>query len=607
MQYRKMNLSCWNLRWIVLASALWLAGGTLARAQELPDQDGLSTAVALNYCRASFHQIRKYPSKAVLFQERDQILNNLNLNGIADEEVIRLYAAVLEEIGDVQIAEQERLVLRDKHQRIVRRQLIENAYVLGTHIVNQNYISAVRAGANSWWDYRTAAWNRDFEIWQVDKSRMVSLVDKSTHFLDTFWKLARKRTIPDEWLVRNQDLDALEEAMREPNLEVRLRVLKRMERFMEAYPPYWYYLGRTEQALGQLFAALQTYEKLQVLGTGHFRRDEMLAAATANRALIQDYLRQREAPDTALSALGFSTSVWEVNLLCARVLARHDRFAEAEDAVLRNLDMNLEREQSIEVLLSVYCRSGDGLKAARRLNAPGVARTVPLPLLLQCATLLPDGKMPPPLLERLNSSLAGYFEVRFGSDDLVVRAEDAWQLEHARLSVTIDDKSIERHERLKRRGHVEVRLRQVAERGHLLASSTEGGPIGVTLQYAHLPAVRLCLQKTAETSSLPFADALELVTTSRGLRLAAVEVGTRRLNVAAGTIESMQSSPVRVPADGAGLPSLLGVIQEPSRDSEEDAQEEASPEDEPEIGPTLQPPRSIPPQELLPVPPAPAE
>jgi len=63
-----------------------------------------------------------------------------------------------------------------------------------------------------------------------------------------------------------------------------------MEGFMECYPPYWYYVARTQQSMGQLFAANETYEKLVRIGNGHFRKDEMLAAGMANRSIIQAFL-----------------------------------------------------------------------------------------------------------------------------------------------------------------------------------------------------------------------------------------------------------------------------------------------------------------------------
>jgi len=52
-----------------------------------------------------------------------EILNNLNLNGIGDEEVIKLYSSVLDEIGKVQIAEREVTALHDKFRKGVHRQV----------------------------------------------------------------------------------------------------------------------------------------------------------------------------------------------------------------------------------------------------------------------------------------------------------------------------------------------------------------------------------------------------------------------------------------------------------------------------------------------------
>ena len=58
-----------------------------------------NTAVTLNYCRAALHRIRRAPSKNVLLEEQQRILNNLDLNQIDDPEVITLYRSILDEIG----------------------------------------------------------------------------------------------------------------------------------------------------------------------------------------------------------------------------------------------------------------------------------------------------------------------------------------------------------------------------------------------------------------------------------------------------------------------------------------------------------------------------
>src|SRR5690606_9202260 len=134
-----------------------------------------------------------------------------------------------------------------RHQ--FRSQVTTEAFNLAASVATANYAQAVRAGANSWWDYRNSTIALDLDQWKVEKDRMTGVMGKSTQFLDPSWKMARAKQIPDRWLVRNDDLDRLEEAWKEEDPTVRLRVLKRMEPFLECYPPYWYYVARTQQSL----------------------------------------------------------------------------------------------------------------------------------------------------------------------------------------------------------------------------------------------------------------------------------------------------------------------------------------------------------------------
>jgi len=78
------------------------------REQAKTEKKRRDVAVALNYCRASFHRIRKYPSQIVMEEERQKILNNLNLNVIQDAEIIKLYSDVLEEIGQIKLSKKKR-------------------------------------------------------------------------------------------------------------------------------------------------------------------------------------------------------------------------------------------------------------------------------------------------------------------------------------------------------------------------------------------------------------------------------------------------------------------------------------------------------------------
>jgi len=578
---KRIPIICW------IAAVLALPSDRLL-ADDVQEQEARSTAVALNLCRASFHRIRRYPFRPVLVEERERILNNLNLNEIADEEVIRLYTAVLEEIGDVQLAEGERTFIRDRYQRSLGQHVVSTAFALTSEVASAHYIAAIRTGARSWWDFRALSWQRDIDNWDVEKARMIAVFEKSSQFLDTFWRLARKRTIPDRWLVRATDLDRLEAAMAEQDLEVRLRVLRRMERFMECYPPYWYYVGRTQQALGQLFAASRTYDRLVVLADGHFRKDEMLAAALANQASIQDYLRQPSAPDTAELALTYSTDVWEVNLTSARVLARHGKFAPAEDAILRNLDVGLERSQSLIAQLLLYAEAGNQIALGARLNEPAVVRALPIPVLLRCAEVLGGDKLPQPAADALAASIQAEFEFRFGRDDLVFRAAPAWQLKNARLALIIDEQSFLRPELRLAKGVDEIRFRGIVESGTPLNGSNGTGLVTLVVHYPNVSEVQLNLERrpapvlatTTPVSSTPATALANRLLPGRRDRfyLTSLQVGATTLlfgatsNLPAATTERPKPSDTGGRAASATQP----LVKSATAPSQQPLQEQAS-------------------------------
>ncbi|WP_166822693.1 tetratricopeptide repeat protein [Thalassoroseus pseudoceratinae] len=454
------------------------------------------TAVALNYCRASFHRLQRTPSKRVLLEEQEKVLNNLNLNGIADAEVIRLYTAVLGEISEVQIAEQERQVIQTAHRRAVMRDISLAAFGLSTQLATAQYQSALQTGARSWWDYRSHTHDRELQLWRIEKERLQAVADKSFLFLDTFWKLARKRNIPDHWLVRGNDLDQLAEAINEERPEVRLRILGRMERFMECFPPYYYYVGRTQQELGQWTAAAETYQQLASFGDDNFRRDEMLAAALCNQAMIQEYLEIACAPDTARAALRQATDAWEVNLQCGMLLARQGETNAAEDAILRNLDVGLESSQSRTALLSVYSNAKDTTKLAKQLSHPETVEAASVPILLGAIGTLGTGQVPKSATVHLTSSLRARFERRFGLDDLVIEASRDWKLDQARMAVRIGDKLLTRPMLAVTNDGFQARFSRVAETGTpIQTGESPDQPMSLVLQFPQVGEMTVYLEE----------------------------------------------------------------------------------------------------------------
>ncbi len=477
-------------------------------------------AVTLNYCRAALSRIRRYPSKRVLIEERERILNNLDLNAIKDAEVMSLYSAVLDEINQTQIADRERLVISEQSRRGLQRRLGTQLFVIGAQVASGQLGNAVQSGANSWWDYRTSAVERESKQWNVERTRINGIVSRSSRFLDAAWKLSQKNEIPDNWLVRTDDLVRLERTMQEPNAEVRLRVLNRMARFMECYPPYWYYVARTQQNLGQMREAARTYRRLSELGQGHFRKDDMLAAGTANLAMIEEFLGNDSATRIASEALEYSTDSWEVNLTCAWILNRHKRTTDAEDAILRNLDVALEDQQSAIALVSLYYHNGERTKLSKVLGDEKIVAKIPIPGLLLCSTALTEDKFPTVARRRIAASLNAMTVTRGGTSSIAVRSTPDWKLADARVGMQV--------------GQQVVRQVQKPSPGSLeghLTGDAAGDDVVVTLNYPGTPTIQLHLEPQP-AQSRPGLNVARGFGSRTSYKITRVEVGKQKLSLA---------------------------------------------------------------------------
>lgn len=511
---------------------------------EEQEAQALATAVALNYCRAAFHRIRMYPTLEVMSEEQQKILNNLNLDRVDDPEIIDLYTSVLDEINQIQLAGREHVMYEQYHTTNMRREVTWDALAFSTELATAQFGSAIRTGANSWWDYRGLEFKRETDLLRIERERWNAIVRKSAEFMDTFWHLAQKRNIPDRWLVRGEDLDQLERAMQEEDAEVRLRILTRMEGFMEAYPPYWYYLARTQQELGVLNEAIDTYGRLEALGQGHFRRDDMLATGLANKAVILDSMFDPTAVATAERALRYSPDAWEANLMCARILERNGLVADAEDAILRNLDVNLETAQSRVFLVSLYYHDGDTTKLARVLSDPEAVAELPAPVLLRCVAMLGPEETPDAVLTGVLGTLEAQPVAQFGQDEFILSAGPGWQLHLATMTLFYGDEALPTPQMSMRNGQHLMRFTSPIEWGPTLtASNSDMKPFVVQLRYPDDTTIKLTLGTNEVTPASDAGGLQSVLPTGRPLtpptmHIAEIQVGESTIAVA-GLLENL--------------------------------------------------------------------
>ena len=485
---------------MVLLVGLLIGWGSslMAAAEEaaspLSDEQKKQLAVSLNYTRASLHRIRESKSKKVLIEERDNILNRLNLNRVVDEDVMKLYSSILDEISGVQIAERERGALDDRYVRVLQRDLGLNTLQIMTEVASTQYVSAFRTGANSFLDHRNQAANHEMDQWQVEKKRMESVVQKSTQFLDVTWKLCRSKNIPDVWLVRTDDLDKLDMIRRNPDLEVRLRMLRRMEKFMQCYPPYYYHLARTLQEMNNMHEASTTYEKLITLNQDHFHKDEMLATALANRAMIQVFLGEREAVETAQKALDCNAEPCQANLVCAGILQKYGHYERAEEALLHNIDEDYELPSSRTALLGLYYATDNRAKLAEKLNDEKWVHEIPAQVLIACAAKIGQSDIPLTVVDHLTNSLKGTPRKAFARTDFLVMANRSWNLQHAVVTLHLGDKTFSNPRLSAGSDNSQIlTFDGVANTGFLMPASQNNSDVSLSIKYPDSNKIKLVL------------------------------------------------------------------------------------------------------------------
>lgn len=409
------------------------AGETALSEQEVRAR---KLAVTLNYCHAALHRIRRAESMQTVREEQQRILNNIDLNQINDPEVIALYRSILDEIGTLNISSREQAVISESFDRDVQRKMGTDLFVMGAQAATGQLGSLIQTGAASWWDYRNTQARADKARWDVQRSQLQSVYTRSSTFLDSFWKLSRDNQIPDRWLLRPQNLDKLEENLAIEDPEERLRALRRQERFMQCYPPYWYYVARTQQRMGNTAAAEETFRKLVEIGRGHFRQDDMLAGSLANLALMEEARGDRMALETARSAWELSSANWEANIICAAIMSRHQKYEEAEGLLLCNVEEGLEEEQSAVSLVWLHYTSGNSAQLARMLQNPRHVAIVPIPALLMCAQKLGPDELPECARRHLASTLTAVPGNHGGVSTIAVAGVLGWKLHQAETEIS---------------------------------------------------------------------------------------------------------------------------------------------------------------------------
>ena len=310
---------------------------------ELPfTREQIQAAYALNLCTVSVSQIIDYNDLTILEQEYETILNNLNLENIPkDDALLEILKRLLETIVFFRIQEGEKQFIEKEYQQKMKNAIwtaVPNLALLvaGGNPVSMGISLASQVGIG-YMNYRKNRnqynLDRDKQLWKLQRSAMEQFEGLQQQLFETAWRLADKYHFPDLFRLTEKQIKQYNAILMDTDEVRKYERLESMKEHFAAYPPFWYYIGSTANAianqddLGLDAASQESFRNKAKLYFEYFRQsnkfnllreDEITASCNleyadlldpvADKAMIEDLL------DEAVSHAGNS---WDVRQLCA--------------------------------------------------------------------------------------------------------------------------------------------------------------------------------------------------------------------------------------------------------------------------------------------------
>ena len=330
-------------------------------------------AYALNLCTVSLSQIVDYQDVNVLQQEYDSILNNLNMEKVEkDEALLQALKKILDTCHFYLLHAKDKEMLKKKQAARLKGALgkalgggnvlaifgTPNPWAIAAGVLALAGTAAVRYKS----ERDKAKLENEIEEWELEKSALEQLHNLRRTLFETAWRLADKYKFPDRYRLTEKQIKVYNEILSESDPLNRFERLDLIRENFEAYPLFWYYLGRAALETANAYKPTTTAEREQTpgivrYGFGHqvgyeyymvkakAAFDNFIKAHEGNEILREDLISASAYLDYASffndphdvlkyvnKAKDISGMDMEINQLCAfRYLQLHEQFKEMED------------------------------------------------------------------------------------------------------------------------------------------------------------------------------------------------------------------------------------------------------------------------------------
>ena len=279
-------------------------------ARKTGKYDPQSTAMLLNYCRESLYKITEFNDRAVLDDEYSRLVNNIDITRIQDDEAAELIEALLTELNALRLNEAERRLLSDAYNQRIQAAVME-AFKGNKALVSAKDLAPVTGkpaalacqaivtlasgivnfkGALAKQEHQAKA--RDMQLRAEELNRLTTL---RTRFFDTEYKLYKRYNLPDRLNLKEVQMAQYIKVLADEDSQRRLERLERLKEDFDAFPPFWYQIGKAAQAVNSPAIAKSYYAHFEQIQTHVFREDQDYVMLCMHRILLDDTEKDRDA------------------------------------------------------------------------------------------------------------------------------------------------------------------------------------------------------------------------------------------------------------------------------------------------------------------------
>jgi len=221
-------------------------------------------AYALNLCMVSLSQIVDYQDVNVLQQEYDAVLNNLNMEKVEkDEALLDALKKILDTCHFYLLHAKDKEILKKKQAARLKGALgkalgggnvmaifgTPNPWAIGAAVLAMAGTAAVRYKS----ERDKAKLDNEVEEWELEKSALEQLHNLRRTLFETAWRLADKYAFSDRYRLTERQIKVYDDILSEADPMNRYERLELIKDSFDAYPLYWYYLGRAALETANLY------------------------------------------------------------------------------------------------------------------------------------------------------------------------------------------------------------------------------------------------------------------------------------------------------------------------------------------------------------------